>query len=139
MTTNGCGPASGRSTDIPANGLFTGFRRAMETRDIDAAIELFSDDVQFFSPVVHKPYVGHEPLRAILGGVMEAFEVFRYTSSYSGEDGHVLGFAARVGNRELQGVDVLTASDGRLTELTVMVRPYSAATALRERMAVLLS
>jgi hypothetical protein len=43
-----------------------------------------------------------------------------------------------VADRELEGVDILQASDGVLTELTVMVRPYSAATALRERMAALL-
>jgi len=42
------------------------------------------------------------------------------------------------GDRELQGIDMLRASGGMLTELTVMVRPYSAATALRERMAALL-
>jgi hypothetical protein len=43
-----------------------------------------------------------------------------------------------VGDRELEGVDILSGSDGVLTELTVLVRPYSAATALRERMADLL-
>jgi hypothetical protein len=41
----------------------------------------------------------------------------------------------------VHGVDILRAGreDGRLTELTVLVRPYSAATAPRERMAALLS
>lgn len=81
---------------------------------------------------------GHEPLRTIVRGVLQGFEDFRYTSSYSAEDGHVLGFAARVGDRKLQGVDLLSASGGLLTELAVMVRSYSAATALRERMAALL-
>jgi len=67
------------------------------------------------------------------------FEDFRYTGEYGGDDGHVLVFSARVGDREIQGVDILRTEDGALTELTVMVRPYSAATALRERMAALLS
>jgi hypothetical protein len=120
------------------NDLCTAFRQAIEGRDVDAAVRLFSDDVRFFSPVVYKPYVGHEPLRAIFGGVVQVFEDFRYTSSYSGEGGHVLRFAARVGDRKLQGVDILSVSGGVLTELTVMVRPYSAVMALRERMAALL-
>lgn len=120
------------------NDLVVAFQQAMEDRDVEAAVRLFSDDVQFFSPVVHQPYVGKGPLRAILGGVAQTFKDLRYTSSYSGADGHVLGFAARVGDRSLQGVDIVSASGGRLTELVVMVRPYSAATALRERMAALL-
>lgn len=118
---------------------FAAFRAALETRDVDAAVALFADDATFLSPVVHKPYVGHEPLRAILRAVVTVFEDFRYTSSYAGDDGHVFSFTARVGDRELQGVDMLRGSDGVLTELTVMVRPYSAATALRERMAALLT
>ena len=117
---------------------FAAFRAAVERDDIDTAVGLFADDVVFHSPVVHRPYVGREALRAILGAVTTVFEDFRYTGSYGGADGHVLRFSARVGDRELEGVDVLTASDGVLTELTVMVRPYSAATALRERMAALL-
>jgi hypothetical protein len=111
----------------------------MEARDVDAAVALFSDDATFRSPVVHKPYVGHEPLRAILRAVSTVFADFRYTSSYGGDDGHVFGFTARVGDRELEGVDMLCGADGVLTELTVMVRPYSAATALREHMAALLA
>jgi hypothetical protein len=116
---------------------FAAFRAAVETDDVDAAVALFTEDVTFHSPVVHKPYVGREALRAILGAVTTVFEDFRYTGSYGADDGHVLRFSARVGDRELEGVDILRGSDGVLTELTVMVRPYSAATALRERMAAL--
>jgi hypothetical protein len=44
-------------------------------------------------------------------------------------------FSARVGDRELEGIDYLRhGPDGLVTELTVMVRPYSAATALRDAM-----
>jgi hypothetical protein len=117
---------------------FTAFRAAIESDDVDAAVALFAEDVTFNSPVVHRPYAGREPLRAILRAVTTVFEDFRYTASYTGDDGHVLRFSARVGDRELEGVDILRGSGGVLTELTVMVRPYSAATALRERMAALL-
>lgn len=43
-----------------------------------------------------------------------------------------------MGDRDLQGVDILRGQDGVITSLTVMVRPYSAVVALRERMAALL-
>ena len=120
---------------------FAAFRAAVEAKDIDAAVALFSDDVVFHSPVVHKPYQGKAVLHAILSAVVQVFEEFRYTAEHGadGADGHVLEFGARVGDREIHGVDILRAADGVLTELTVMVRPYSAATALRERMAALLT
>ena len=88
---------------------------------------------------MHRPYVGPAPLRAVLGAVLQVFADFRYTGAYSGERGHVLEFACRVGDRECQGVDILRGDGGRLTELTVLVRPYSAATLLREQMAALLT
>lgn len=116
------------------------FRDAVHCGDVDAAVALFAPDAVFHSPVVHKPYEGREALRAILGAVVTVFEDFTYTGAYAdGEDGGVLVFTARVGDRTLQGVDILRVVDGMLTELTVMVRPYSAATALRERMAALLT
>ncbi len=118
---------------------YQAFRTAVHTGDVDAAVALFAEDAVFHSPVVHKPYVGREALRAILTAVTTVFEDFRYTAEYGGPDGHVLVFEARVGERELQGVDILRGADGVLTELTVLVRPYSAATALRERMAALLT
>lgn len=119
--------------------MYSSFRAAVEAKDVDAAVALFASDAVFHSPVVHKPYVGREALRAILSAVTVVFEDFRYTGSYSGDTGHVLEFACRVGDRELQGVDILRSAGDQLTELTVLVRPYSAATLLRERMAALLS
>ena len=119
--------------------MHAAFRAAVEGKDVDAAVALFAENAVFHSPVVHEPYVGREPLRAILAAVMVVFEDFRYTGSYSGDTGHVLEFACRVGDRDLQGIDILRGDGTQLTELTVLVRPYSAATLLRERMAALLS
>lgn len=126
-------------TDPYAADPYQAFRTAVLDGDVDAAVALFAEDAVFHSPVVHRPYVGREALRAILAAVTTVFEDFRYTAEYGGEHGHVLVFEARVGDRECHGVDILRGVDGVLTELTVLVRPYSAATALRERMAALLT
>ncbi|SFM70237.1 SnoaL-like domain-containing protein [Pseudonocardia ammonioxydans] len=115
------------------------FRAAIEAGDLDAAVLLCTDDVRFRSPVVHRPYEGRDALRAILGAVFTVFSDFRYVAEFSGEAGHVLEFTAQVGDREVQGIDLLRfADDGRVRELTVMVRPLSAAEALRDRMGPLL-
>jgi len=119
--------------------MYSAFRAAIEAKDVDAAVALFAPDAVFHSPVVHRPYVGREALHAILSAVMVVFSDFRYTGSYEGDTGHVLEFACRVGDRDVQGVDILRGDGAQLTELTVLVRPYSAATLLRERMAALLT
>jgi hypothetical protein len=47
----------------------------------------------------------------------------------------VLQFTARVGDRSLDGLDVITTDDeGRITELMVLIRPMSGARALAEAM-----
>lgn len=102
--------------------------------------KLFDDDVEFRSPLVHAPYRGRDALRRILDAAFTVFEDFRYVREYGGDDGHVLEFEARVGERAMQGVDVLRGGGpgGSFTSLTVLIRPYSAATALRERTGALL-
>jgi hypothetical protein len=100
---------------------------------------LLAEDVVFHSPVVYADYHGRDQVAPILAAVSHVFEDFRYVAEYESADGHVLHFAARVGDRELDGVDILRVAGGQITEFTVMVRPYSAATALRELMAALLA
>lgn len=119
------------------------FRAALSHGDHDTASGLLAEDVTFHSPIVHRTYSGRAEVAVILAAVAQVFEDFRYTAEYASEDGVVFAFAARVGDRDLEGVDILRFgtgnSDGQIVEFTVMVRPYSAATALRERMAALLA
>ncbi len=110
------------------------FRRAAEAKDFAAATELFAEDVVFRSPVVFKPYEGREALLMILGAVARVFEDFRYTDQVETGDTAVLRFEAQVGDRDVQGVDILRFDGERVTELTVMVRPMSGMHALAEAM-----
>jgi hypothetical protein len=115
------------------------FRAAAEAKDFAAAPDLFSDDVVFRSPVVFKPYEGREALMVILGAVMRVFEDFRYLEQLESGDTATLMFEARIGDRALQGIDILRFDDqGKVSELIVMVRPMSGMHALAERMRELL-
>jgi ketosteroid isomerase-like protein len=114
------------------------FRAAIEARDIDAAVALLADDVVFRSPIVYKPYTGKQVAAAVLHAVARVLEDFAYETELTSADGrdHALVFRARVGGRELQGCDFLHHDEAGLVDrLTVMVRPLSAALALREAMA----
>ena len=78
---------------------------------------------------------GRAALKVLLNAVVQVFEDFRYVDQVETGDAAVLVFAARVGDRELNGVDVLHFdSEGRVAELMVMVRPMSAVHALAEAM-----
>lgn len=116
------------------------FRAAIERNDHRALMEVFTPDVVFHSPIVHQPYLGRDALAPLLAAVMRVFTDFRYVAEYDSADGKVLAFRALVGERNLDGVDILTFdTQGFVREFTVMVRPYSAATALREMMAATLT
>ena len=111
------------------------FRAAAEAKDFSDIDDLLAEDIVFRSPAVFKPYEGRDLVKAILGAVVQVFEDFRYLDQVEGDDRAVLIFEARVGDRELQGVDILRFDDeGRVSELTVMVRPMSGLNALAEEM-----
>ncbi|HTI78058.1 MAG TPA: nuclear transport factor 2 family protein [Mycobacterium sp.] len=118
------------------------FRRAIEARDLDAAVALMSEDVVFRSPAVFKPYQGPEAVRRLLEAVMAVFEDFRYVREIGADDArdHALVFETRVGDKQIEGCDFIQLDDdGRIAEFTVMVRPMSGMLALAEAMKVQLS
>jgi hypothetical protein len=111
------------------------FRAAAESKDFSAIDELFSEDVTFRSPVVFKPYEGREAVAMLLGAVVQVFEDFRYTDQVETGDAAALAFSARVGDRELDGIDFLHFdSEGRVNSMAVYVRPMSGVNALAEAM-----
>ncbi len=113
------------------------FRAAIEARDLDAAIALFSKDAVLRSPVTFRPYQGPDAVAAILGSVAKVFEDFSYVREIGEADSrdHALVFRARIGDKQIEGCDFLHLDEsGAIEELTVMVRPLSGALALAEAM-----
>ena len=111
------------------------FGMAIEAGDEDAALATIAENVVFHSPAVHKAYEGKEMVEAILKAVATVFENFRYTNEWRDGSTTILFFEASVGNRDLQGVDILEANDaGEIEKFTVMVRPLSGLQALAQAM-----
>jgi hypothetical protein len=111
------------------------FRQAAETKDFSAIDELFAEDVVFRSPVVFKPYEGREAVAMLLAAVAQVFEDFRYTDQVETGAAAALAFSARVGDRELDGIDFLHFdADGRVNRMEVFVRPMSGVNALARAM-----
>ena len=102
------------------------FRAAVESGDIGAVAELLAADIVFHSPVTFHPFVGRETVVGLLEQVAQVFEDFRYTDELQTGDAHALIFRATVGDRELEGLDLLRFDEqGLICDFTVMVRPLS--------------
>jgi hypothetical protein len=117
------------------------FRRAAEAKDLDLLRETLHEDVVLHSPILFKGFEGREMAIVVLSNVIEVFEDFRYLDEVHGDGTVVLRFAAKVdGKFEIEGVDYLTLdADGRITDLTVFLRPQKAVVAFNEQMAARLA
>ena len=112
------------------------FRRAAEAKDLDLMRDALAEDVVLHSPILFKGFEGRDPAIFVLGNVVEVFEDFRYLEEVHGDGTVVLRFAAKVeGKFEIEGIDYLTLDEaGRVTDLTVFLRPLKAVDAFNEQM-----
>jgi uncharacterized protein len=120
--------------------LHAPFHDAVVAGDWGTAVAQLAPDVVFRSPAVHTPYEGADAVGQVLRAVAMVFEGFRYLDVVADGDRAVLEFAAHVGDRELQGIDLLRFDEhGRIAEFTVMIRPLSGLLAVVEGMRVALA
>jgi hypothetical protein len=112
------------------------FRRAAEAKDLDLLAETLREDVILHSPILFRPFEGRDLVTQVLTHVAATLEDLTYVDELVGEGSVALRFTARVGDRELEGIDFLELDDeGRVRELTVFMRPMSALTRFNEQMA----
>jgi ketosteroid isomerase-like protein len=111
------------------------FRAAVEREDVSALEAALGPDVVFRSPAVFRPYEGREAVLALLSAVFPVLEGFHYTDQVETGDTAVLAFSAHVGDRDVDGIDLLRFdAEGKVRELTVYVRPLSGLQQLAETM-----
>jgi len=102
------------------------FRSAVETHDHAALVATLAEDCAFSSPAVFKPYECRDATAFVLAGVLQVFEDFRYVDEIVADGRAMLRFVARVGDRQIEGVDLVRENaDGEIAELTVLIRPLS--------------
>ena len=112
-----------------------------ETRDPSLLEDLLDDECVFRSPAVHTPQEGKALTTAYLQGALAVLgPTLSYRHEWWDERSAVLEFEADLDGYAVHGVDMLRwGDDDRLTEFTVMVRPFKGLTALMERMAAALT
>lgn len=111
------------------------FRRAAESKDLALLAETLREDVELHSPVLFRGFEGRDVVTQVLVHVAATLEDLTYTDELADERTVALRFKAKVGDKELEGIDFLELDeDGNVAELTVFMRPFSALTAFNEEM-----
>ena len=108
-----------------------------ESRDPAGLDALLAEDVVFRSPAVHTPQEGKAITTAYLSAAITVLgPTLTYVREWYADDSAVLEFRAELDGLTVHGIDMLTwNADGRLTDFTVMVRPFKGLQKLMELMA----
>ncbi|MFO7779786.1 MAG: nuclear transport factor 2 family protein [Nitriliruptoraceae bacterium] len=111
------------------------FRLAVEADDEEAVAALLHEEVEFLSPAVHRPYQGRAEVAHLLHHAKATLAGLTYIDELHGDGTIALLFTARVGDKDVEGLDHLTLDDdGRITRLRVMIRPLSGLIATAQTM-----
>lgn len=106
-------------------------------KDMSALSAIVHPEATFRSPMAFKPYHSAQAVTLVISTVMTVFEDFAYHRELVSEDGLsvVLEFSARVGDKNLKGVDLIAFNaDGKIVDFEVMVRPLNGLQALGAEM-----
>ena len=117
------------------------WHRVAESRDPALLGDLLDENCVFRSPAVHAPQEGKALTTAYLEAALGVLgPTLTYRREWWDEASAVLEFEADLDGIAVHGVDMLRwGGDDRLTEFTVMVRPFKGLTTLMERMAAQLT
>ena len=113
------------------------WHRIVEEQDPTLLAGLLADDCVFRSPAVHTPQEGKALTTAYLSAALIVLgPTLSYQHEWSDVGSAVLEFTAELDGLQVHGIDMLRwGSDGRVTEFTVMVRPFKGLTQLMTLMA----
>jgi hypothetical protein len=116
----------------------TRWHEVVEASDPDLLDALLADDAVFHSPALHAPQEGKELTATYLRA---AFVVLgpklTYRDEWYAENSAVLEFVAELDGLTVHGIDMIRwGEDGRITDFTVMARPFKGLQKLMEKMLI---
>jgi hypothetical protein len=104
--------------------------------DLSDLPSIVAEKAIFRSPMAYPPYPTRNVVCLVLQTAASVFEDFVYHREFvAGPNDVVLEFSARVGDKQLKGVDIIRFDEtGHIAEFEVMVRPANALAALGQAM-----
>lgn len=102
---------------------------------------ILSDDVVFYSPVLHTPQVGKKMTHHYLSAAFYIFlnAPFRYVREVVDSHNAILEFEVEIDGISINGVDMIKWDEtGKIVEFKVMIRPLKGVHLIQQKMAEML-
>ena len=101
----------------------------------EALAPLLSENVQFDSAALHRPFAGKDAVLRLLPVLRDCFEDVKVTDEFGAERSFAFVFSGRIGERAVQGLQLVRLDAQDLIErITGMVRPLTGLVALSDAM-----
>ena len=116
--------------------FLTEWHRVVAERDLSALPSLLADDVSLGAPPYWARFQGRELVQHLLGLILHTIEELTYHREWQKGNDLALEFTGRVGELELQGIDLISLNDRfSIQSLDVLMRPMNAVNELRDTIA----
>ena len=123
------------------NDTISTWHQVVKERNESALDQLLSDDVVFYSPVVHTPQIGKKITALYLSAAFHVFinDTFHYVRELTTANDAVLEFEVEIDGIMVNGIDMIRWNEeGKIEEFKVFVRPLKAINLIHQKMAELL-
>ena len=123
---------------VPASAadFLTEWHRIVAERDLDALRGVLAEGVSIGAPPYWQRIAGRDVVHHLLGIIIHTIEGFTYHREWQHGNELALEFTGRVGELDLQGIDLITLDDRRaIAKLDVLMRPLRAIEVLQESVA----
>jgi hypothetical protein len=109
------------------------WHRIVARRDLDGLLRVLAEDVSLGAPPYWAKLRGREVVHFLLGLIVNTIEGFTYHREWRAGSELALEFRGRVGELELQGIDLITLDErGAIANLDVLIRPINAVQTLQQ-------
>jgi hypothetical protein len=103
------------------------WHRIVAERDLDALRAVLAEGVSIGAPPYWQRFAGRDVVHHLLGIILHTIQGFTYHREWQDGSELALEFTGRVGELELQGIDLITLDDRlAIAKLDVLMRPLGA-------------
>lgn len=112
----------------------------VKTKDSSILDNLIAKNAIFYSPVVHTPQKGNAITKIYLTAASEVLfnGSFQYISEISQYNRAICEFECELDDIYINGIDIISWENNKITNFKVMVRPLKGILLLKEKMANIL-
>ncbi len=112
----------------------------VKTKQVSILDSLLSENIIFYSPVVHSPQKGLNIAKKYLEAASLVLfnSSFKYINETHNTNSVICEFECELNNIYINGVDIIEWENNKITSFKVMVRPLKGILLLKEKMAEIL-